>query len=322
MSGNKPRVSIGMPVYNGEAFLEESIESILAQTYGDFELIISDNGSTDGTEAICRSYADRDARIRYYRREQNFGAVPNFNLVFTLSSGEYFKWAAHDDICDPTFVQRCVEVLDSHPEVVWCHSRSSHIDSQGQPLSQSAARDVSYVNDNGPSNDQSKPPTRASERVGTRLRAVMLGDGGCIDAYGLIRSEIIRKTPGFLPYYGSEKAFIAELALWGPYHEIPETLFFVRVHPDAAGNLRTADQQQQFISATKKRRFESTRLKLLWGYTSAVLRANLTIAQRIHCFAIIARYLLQAGKWKMVLTKALRGDGLGDDHDLRRLTQE
>ena len=120
---NTPKVSIGLPVYNGEPFLSETIDAILAQTFKDFELIICDNASTDDTERICRRYAARDKRISYYRQHHNIGAAGNFNRVFNLSSGEYFKWAAHDDLIAPEYLARCVEILERDRSVVLCHSR-------------------------------------------------------------------------------------------------------------------------------------------------------------------------------------------------------
>ncbi len=107
-----PRVSIGMPVYNGGLFIREALDSLLAQTFTDFELIISDNASTDGTESICREYADKDARIRYVRQAQNLGAAANFKFVLDESVGEYFMWAAADDVWLPTFVRVCVGLLE------------------------------------------------------------------------------------------------------------------------------------------------------------------------------------------------------------------
>src|SRR3982751_485615 len=100
-----PKVSIGLPVYNGELHLALALDSILAQTYGDFEIVISDNGSTDGTESICRRYAAADPRIRYERNETNRGAAWNYNHVFELSRGEYFKWMAHDDLIEPNYLE-------------------------------------------------------------------------------------------------------------------------------------------------------------------------------------------------------------------------
>ena len=118
-----PRVSIGLPVYNGERWLAEALDSLLAQTYSDFELIISDNGSTDDTQAICEEYAARDRRIRYIRQEINRGLAWNWNCVFEESAGDYFKWAACDDLYHPTFLERCVQILDQYPDVAWCHTR-------------------------------------------------------------------------------------------------------------------------------------------------------------------------------------------------------
>jgi len=111
-ASNSPKVSIGMPVYNGEAFIREALDSLLAQTFTDFELIISDNASTDGTEAICREYAAKDARIRYVRQAENRGGIPNFQFVLDEAVGEYFMWAAADDVWLPNFIQHCRLLLD------------------------------------------------------------------------------------------------------------------------------------------------------------------------------------------------------------------
>jgi len=127
----KPRVSIGVPVYNGESYLACALDSMLGQTYGDFELIISDNASTDRTPEICRQYAARDPRVRYLREEQNRGLAWNFNRVVEVSRGDYFKWAAYDDVCAPSFLARTVEVLDNDPHVILATSVAALIDAQG-----------------------------------------------------------------------------------------------------------------------------------------------------------------------------------------------
>jgi glycosyltransferase involved in cell wall biosynthesis len=104
MAPNKPRVSLGMPVYNGERYLEKTFDSVLAQTYKDFELVISDNGSTDRTQAICERYAKMDSRVKYHRNSKNIGIAPNFNRVYELSPSEYFKWTDYDDLLAPEFL--------------------------------------------------------------------------------------------------------------------------------------------------------------------------------------------------------------------------
>ena len=128
---NTRRVSMGMPVYNGERYVAEAIESVLQQTFGDFELVISDNGSTDSTRSICEGYAARDPRVRYFRSDANRGATWNFNRVVELSRGEYFRWAAHDDRIRPEYLERCVAVLDADPEAVLCYTQVEIIDAAG-----------------------------------------------------------------------------------------------------------------------------------------------------------------------------------------------
>ena len=107
---------------------------MLAQTFEDFEIIVSDNASTDGTAAIVERYAERDSRVRLLRQPQNVGAARNYNYTVELAKGEYFKWAAHDDLCAPTFLERCVGVLDSRPEVATCYTRTQYVDGERKPL--------------------------------------------------------------------------------------------------------------------------------------------------------------------------------------------
>lgn len=113
-----PKVSVGMPVYNGEDTLRCALNSLLGQSFADFELIISDNASTDGTESICREYAEQDRRIRYVRQSKNVGAVTNFKLVLDEARGDYFMWAAHDDIRSADYLEVNVSFLDHNPDFV------------------------------------------------------------------------------------------------------------------------------------------------------------------------------------------------------------
>jgi glycosyltransferase involved in cell wall biosynthesis len=110
-----PQVSVGLPVYNGERFVADALASILAQTWQDLEVIVCDNASTDRTREICEAFAARDPRVRYYRNERNLGASPNWNRAFELSRGELFKWAAHDDVLCPTYIERAVAALMRSP---------------------------------------------------------------------------------------------------------------------------------------------------------------------------------------------------------------
>jgi len=132
MTDIQPRVSIGLPVFNGENYLTEAISSVLNQTFTDLELVICDNASTDRTHAICCEYAAADQRVRYIRNESNIGAAKNYNLVWEKSTGTYFKWLAHDDRLLPGYVAATVAALEHDPGVVLCNSVVDYIDQFGQ----------------------------------------------------------------------------------------------------------------------------------------------------------------------------------------------
>lgn len=211
--GTPPRVSIGLAVYNGEKYLEEAIRSILAQTFTDFELIISDNASTDRTAEICKRYAEQDPRIRYSRNETNIGGANNENLTFKLARGRYFRWAAHDDICAPELLEKCAEVLDRYPEVVLCQTATVTIDENGHDLG----------------SEQHYEGT-ASTPV-ERFRQLSSMYHRCESTYGLIRSEVMRRTRLQLNYTDSDRVLLCELALYGSFYQVPEPLFYKRLHP-------------------------------------------------------------------------------------------
>ncbi|MBD2770736.1 glycosyltransferase family 2 protein [Iningainema tapete] len=212
MSNHQPRLSIGLPVYNGEKFIKEAIDSILAQSFEDFELIISDNASTDKTEEICRAYAEKYQRIRYYRNQKNIGCARNFNRVFELSSGEYFKWVAHDDLHAPNFLQKCIEVLDQDKSVILCHSKTYFIDEEGKFLQN---YDITLKT------DSPKPHERFHELLTKHL---------CYQCYGVIRASVLKMTPPMGGYGAADAILLLRLGLLGRFHEIPEYLFFARHH--------------------------------------------------------------------------------------------
>jgi glycosyltransferase involved in cell wall biosynthesis len=221
MSGQGPRVSVGMPVYNAERYLEEALESLLGQSFDDFELVISDNASTDGTADICRAYATRDERIKYLRMRQNYGLIDNFNNVFRLSTGEYFKWAASDDICGRDYLLRAVQVLDDDPSTVLAWAKTVGIDEHGQrvPL----AYEVSDLN--SPESVYSPDPTVRFRRL---LRNFWWGTG---PIYGLIRAKTLAATRWMHPrHMGGGNVLLSEMSLRGRFYEIPEEMFFFRVH--------------------------------------------------------------------------------------------
>src|SRR5215211_4861921 len=187
-----PRVTIGLPVHNGEDFLEEALRSLLAQTYEDWELIVSDNASSDRTEEICRAYAREDPRIRFFRQRINLGAAPNFNFVFERSRGEYFKWASHDDVVSPTYVERCLEVLDRSPGVVLCFPRVTYIDGDGAVLRRQARADLTICAEN------------PADRVRRLVHHELQGSDIFWAIFGLIRASALRGTQLMGTYIASD----------------------------------------------------------------------------------------------------------------------
>src|ERR1700758_5314726 len=129
-----PSLTIGMPIYNAERFLAKTLDCFLRQTFTDFELIISDNASTDSTEEICHEYARRDRRIRYFRNEKNMGAGWNFRRVYSMATGKYYKQAAHDDFIEPTFLERCIAALEADPGLALAHTRTRTVSPTGAPV--------------------------------------------------------------------------------------------------------------------------------------------------------------------------------------------
>jgi glycosyltransferase involved in cell wall biosynthesis len=214
MPSANPKVSIGLPVYNGEAYLKDTLASILEQTYQNFELIICDNASTDQTEAICTHYAARDPRIRYYRQAQNVGATANFNRSFELARGVYFKWAAHDDLLEPTYLEKCVAVLERMPDAVLCQSLVKIIEDRGECLEE---YDHTAFGTDSP---------KASVRLAARLRP-----HDTQEVFGVIRSDVLRRTRLIGYHLGGDRTLLIELALLGRFALVPEPLFLNREHP-------------------------------------------------------------------------------------------
>ena len=211
MNTGLPRVSIGMPIYNEGKFLRQALDSLLAQDFADFELIISDNASEDATQQICLDYATKDPRIRYYRNETNLGPIENFNRVFRLSSGKYFMWASGHDLWAPTFISRCVGVLEKDPSVVPCYPRTQYIVETGKQLG---------VVD-------STLDTRNCTLLG-RFNLTVWDPAPAYKFYGVSRSNSLRQTRLVRRVWAPDTVLLSELSILGSFANIPEPLFYAR----------------------------------------------------------------------------------------------
>lgn len=291
---HRPKVSIGLPVYNGEDFLSCALDALLKQTYSDFELIISDNASIDGTEAICRDYAARDGRIRYVRQDENRGIAWNFNEVFRLSQGRYFKWAAHDDLCDTTFLARSVDILDGDSSVGVCSSRAALIDEHG---------DLIGVIETG-----SRSSSLYDARPHRRFADILLHCICLTEFYGLVRAEILRATGLYGSYNLADKVLVAELALHGRILVLPEVLHFWRQHEKQFTRVADVNQRAMKACPHSARKFSwPYRTESTCGYCAAILRARLGFLETVLCMVMVARYLFQLRKWPRVIREAMTG---------------
>ena len=270
MSSHGLKLSIGMPVYNGERYLDQALESILTQSFEDFEVVISDNASTDRTGEICLAYARRDERIRYFRMRQNYGVIDNFNNVFRLSTGEYFKWAASDDVCGPNYLLRAVQVLDEDSSVVLAWAKTSGIDEHGQrvPLH----HEVSDLN----SSDSVYSPDPVV-RFRRLIRNIWWVDG---PIYGVIRASSLAETRWLHPRHMSgDQILLTELGLKGRFFEIPDVMFFSRAHEGKTSRRqRTLGDRAALVDQRSPGRGILRWWRLLRGYPQRLAMYSLCIA--------------------------------------------
>lgn len=270
-----PAVTIGIPVYNGERYLEEAIRSVLAQTRRDLELVISDNASTDRTAEICRDYALQDSRVRYFRNPANLGAAPNYNLVFSHARGRFFKWLAHDDLITPTFVERATGILEARPDAVMCNSVVSYIDGKGALLglydTQLCKVDVAS-------------PSR-------RLAQVTLPSHSCVDFFGMFRRSALEGSLLHGSFHGADRALLAQMSLRGRMIQIPEPLVQMREHEHryTRSQVRAGDRASWHDTGVR-RRVSFPTWRLYTEYLKMVRTAELGSVELMRCYAVLARW--------------------------------
>ena len=292
----RPKVSVGTPVYNGEKYLPELLDCITKQTFNDFEIIICDNASTDCTAQICREYERVYPQISYVRNGQNIGAVRNYNRVFELGVAPYFKWTAHDDLYEPSYLERCVEILDRCPDVVLAHANMSLVDSEGYPIEFDDTKGC-YV-DPWSGVALREEPAHLAESVNPeqRFRDVLHLMFWCTAIFGVIRRSALARTSLHRSYYGSDKVLLAELALLGRFCEIDDTLFIKRCHPQMS-HYKSTRERAKWIDPAARQLFPP--LQLFHGYAAAAIGAgSLSLQHRASCIASVLRKTAQAGYWR------------------------
>jgi glycosyltransferase involved in cell wall biosynthesis len=280
------KLAIGVPVYNGENYLPETLDNLLRQTFEDFEIIISDNCSSDCTEQICRDYAATDTRILYTRTERNIGASPNFNRVFKLARSPYFTWKAHDDRSHPTFLETCVDVLDSSPDVVLAHTASIAIDDHGHALPYDLKKNCYIYNPGG----YEVPPDTVHIAEGSdpvaRFTELLDETYFGMHIYGVIRSEALAATQLFRSYMPCERCLLTELALRGRFVTLGERLYARRVHAKSACFMSLPERFAYEDTTDSPYDYSFPRLR---AYLGSPLQSDaISHRQRLQCLAQVA----------------------------------
>ena len=286
-----PLLSIGLFVYNGEPFLRETLDSLLSQTFRDFELIISDNASTDDTQRICETYAASDSRIRYYRSEKNMGAGWNIRRVFSLATGKYFKWAACDDLYDPAFLSSCIAALERDNTFVVAHARTRVIDEHGTFLE----------NYDWPMDADSPNPI-------TRFREMLLNDHMCYQIFGVMRREALLRIPPQGSYVNSDGMLLAQLSFLGRFYEDPGFLFTSRRHSRQSSQTLPVRLKKRRFRLTnrygtlpspewwdpqKTRSVEFPEWRQLREYYGSIMRAPISERERNRCLLLLAPWIVK-----------------------------
>lgn len=218
MKRKYPLLSIGMPVYNGEKYVGQALDSLLTQNFKDFELIISDNASTDNTAEICKRYLERDNRIKYYRNEVNIGALVNFNNLVNYATAPYFMWASHDDMWEPSYISKLINIMESDKSIVLGFSDFDNIDEDDKQIR--AYPKILKLS--------------SSETIFKRLFKFIIfeeSDGKANLVYGIMRLNILKEIGGFnktLGEFAADDLFLFSILFKGNFYIIDELLFHKR----------------------------------------------------------------------------------------------
>jgi glycosyltransferase involved in cell wall biosynthesis len=275
----RPRVSIGMPVYNREKYVGASIEAHLNQTFGDFELILTDNCSTDRSEEVCRSYAAKDSRVKYYRNPVNLGAAGNYRRCWELATGEYFRWTPSDDLVSPNLLERAVSILDDDPSIFVAYPRTKLIDADGN-FTADFDENLHLMDD------------RPSERWKGVHRNIRLGNLH----YGLNRADIFRKTGLLRSYSGGDFPLIAEMSLYGKFYEIQDAFFYRRIHEEAGSSMKGNADLMAFYDPKKREKLFLYNW-VHWGANmKSITRAPISVSEKSRTYWFEMRRLMWGRK--------------------------
>lgn len=271
-SGSQPLLSVGVPVFNGLPYLEESLESLMEQEMEDLEIIVCDNASTDGTREFVERVADTDERIRYYRNSSNIGGTRNFNRTFRLARGKYFRWASSDDFVGPNSLRRCVRVLERDSSAILAFPETVLVDDEGEAIGE-------YDDGSG----------WEAEKAHRRFEYSLTRWGLANVHYGMIRSEVLAGTSLLGHYPGSDLVLLAELTTRGPFRRVTGAKLYRRVHPESTAS-REPDSLAHFFDPERPSSFGDQFLRMFRSLASVVWSAPVDLQQKARMYGALLRH--------------------------------
>lgn len=282
------RITVGMPTYNAETHIAESIESILGQSLTDLQLLISDNASEDGTESVCRDYASRDNRINYVRQSKNLGATENYNFVCRQANSEYFKWHSSNDFCTSETVEKCVGVLDDNPGVVLCYPPTK--------LFQQSYEDATDYDDKLLV-DEDSPVARFFHVIDNMaLNNVM---------NGVVRTKSLQSTSLIREFFYADRNMVAELALIGKIVPAEGCNFYRRMDAESATHLKSEKEVLAHFDPSWKRPLSFTNWRIFSAYLSSLMRSRVGIRTNVRALSMLGRraWWSKSELWQDVTTE-------------------
>ncbi|MGB3135300.1 MAG: glycosyltransferase family A protein [Nodosilinea sp.] len=264
------KIVVGLLVYNGADYIEETIESILSQTLTDFQLVIGDNRSTDLTEQICRQYARQDERILYVLHPENLGASGNHNALFEHADAPYFKWASHDDLIHPEYLEKCIKLLDTSPSIGVAHSRSYVINEESIRI------------------DNLDGEVRLSHAHPSERFWRLLWGGYLPEVHGVMRTDLVKKTKLFRGFPGDDRSFLVDMLLQADVGYVEDYLFSRRDHMSAFCSLTGWQERQSFFNPKAKRSPHLNGLVKLREYLGDIYRYPMSWSEKLACIQMLA----------------------------------
>jgi glycosyltransferase involved in cell wall biosynthesis len=287
MDQPRPRVSFAIPVYNEEGSIRRCLDSILAQDFADFEVVVCDNASTDHSREIVGEYAARDRRVRLFPNETNIGLIGNFNRVFQLSRGEFFRWVGADDWLEPEYASRCVAALQADAGAIIATTNFALHDDFGRRQ---------YEEFDGERLESERP----SRRFARMLWFFHAGAARYEPLYSLMRREVLARTGVIRPIAYNDHMLNAELSLVGRYTHVPRLLFHRGWRPPT-------DRRLFFkrLIPGHGRTLTGAFLTMVRVLFSIVHAAPLTRGERMRCYWASSRFCV-AEAWGLSVEQVVK----------------